>query len=175
MYFRVMNTKAPTRQQGKLDERIIIEELLKRPRKKGWEIAKMAGSKGKDKLLLAQSLSKKVATSVNIQNALEADREAQRKRAFLRQKKADELMDWEKLREKPELAWTVIRDSEKLLHESVKVSKDDIKEKEKNEWFKDSDKLTPEETFNRLQQKKEEIARLERLLELDCVDGEVAE
>lgn len=62
--------------QGKLDERIIIGELLKKPKKKDYEIAKMAGSLSVDKDSLSRTLQRKVASSVVIQRELEKHRNA---------------------------------------------------------------------------------------------------
>lgn len=62
--------------QGKLDERIIIGELLKKPKKKDYEIAKMAGSIAVDKDVLSASLQRKVRSSALIQAELAKHRNA---------------------------------------------------------------------------------------------------
>ena len=93
-------TKGKPKPQGKLDERIIIGELLKKPKKKNWEIAKMAGSIAKEKDVLTRTLERKVRSSVVIQKALERHRnDTLNTHAEIQKELADRIRE-EKLSEK---------------------------------------------------------------------------
>ena len=162
-----MNTANKTK-QGKLDERIIIEELLKKPRKKLKEIAVLAGSLATSEEMKSRAVTQKIASSSNIQLALEEDRNKQRMRAFRRQKKADELIDWDIVASNPALAFNIVDKSERLLHESIKSSSDVIQEEKREN--NNSSNMTVEQIEAELKKALENKKRLTSIIEGEVVE-----
>ena len=89
-------------------------------------------------------------------------------RAFRRQKKADELIDWEKVATNPALAFNIVDKSERLLHESIKQSSDVIQEEKREN--NNSSNLTVEQIEAELKKALENKKRLTSIIEGEVVE-----
>lgn len=148
--------------QGKLDREMIFKLYTQKLPPTKLEIAKESGSLGNSDSAMIQSVSN-VINSSKFQIELEEHKRMQKVRALARVQKAERLIDYEVMAADQKVLGGFLIANEKLLHESVKVSSEDERDKQKE--TRNTDNMTTSEIEAILETKKKNIARLKETIE----------